>query len=262
MKNVIKIYAVLIFVAMGIFSSCTPEATDPTAPTITVTQPTADTTAVFIGESVDFQVSLTSENGLKSFKAMSSAAGVEITNGEKTFSGSSSESVTVNVKVTSEVAAGTAIEITFVVEDSELSANTKKVVVAKAKLTPLSAATDFTWERIGGTAAVGLTDFGLSWTSNGADGKFAIIKKDADKFVLLDAAQWTTITNLEALKAAIDAATNMDSWKGVSAEASNTYDFTLGSIKGGTYYLIHITKGVVNVETAGAHITITGQFKK
>ena len=263
MKKKLNYLFILVLVSPFLMISCVDEPeVEKNPPTITFTSPVSDTIDVFIGDSIDFEIELTAEDGLKSLLALSSVAGVELLNFDQDFNGTSYESVTVTAVLTESVEADAEIVISFVVSDNSKSVNAQKVLIAKVKATPLSEAADFTWQRTGAPAATGLTEFGLSWESNGADGKFAIIKKDADKFVILDPAQWTTITSLEALKAAVDAADNVESWKGVSAEASGSYDFTLGTIKNDTYYLIHITNGEVKSVTAGTQITITGQYKK
>jgi hypothetical protein len=262
MKKALTGLFLMVMVTVGFFTSCTPDVLDSNPPTISITSPTADTTKVFIGDSVTFSISLSSENGLASFKALSSVSGVEITNGNLTFSGTSSEKVSVTATLSNAVTAGTVIEISFVVEDSKKSASEKKVLVAKAKETPLSEAKNFEWKRVGGTTATGLETFGLTWTSNSTELN-AVIKKGATKFVELEPATWTTIANLEALKTAIDGATDIDKWEKVSASsASKTYDLTLGTIKDSHYFLIHVTNSTVSVADAGTTVTINGQYKE
>jgi hypothetical protein len=265
MKKTLNVFAILALVTFGIFTSCTEDIVDPAEknpPTISITQPGTDSTTVFVGDSVNFEVSLNSDNGLKSLSVLSSASGVVITNGDVTFSGTSFETVTVNVKITNAVAAGTIVVLSFVVDDSEKSASTTKYIFTKAKLTPLSEAKSFEWIRAGGTPATGLEKFGLTWTSNSADLN-AVIKKGATKFVELVPNDWTAITNIEGLKSAIDAATDMDKWEKVSAaSASKTYSLTLGTIKEGTYYLIHVTNSTASVSDIGTTVTVIGQYKE
>jgi hypothetical protein len=129
--------------------------------------------------------------------------------------------------------------------------------------TPLTEAEDFTWNREGSAAGTGLSQFGLKWTSNAKEVKAKIIKDNATKLVNLGSSAWTTITTQEALIAAIDAATDMEAYHEVSAEANHTYDDVIGTIVDGTYYMIHVTSGTVaNDISTGTAITITGQYKK
>jgi len=264
MKKTFNSLFLLVAVTLGFFTSCTEDIIDPAEknpPTITINTPATDTTTVYIGDSVVFSIKVTSENGLTKLKTMSSVAGVDIAEGEVTFSSTSFENVDVTAKITDAVADGTVIEISFVVEDAEKSATAKKVIVAKAKATPLSEAKSFEWKRVGGAAGAGLDVFGLTWTSNSSDLN-AVIKKGATKFVELEPAAWSTITNLEALKTAIDAATDIERWEKVSASvASKTYDLTLGTIKDSKYYLIHVTNSSVSVADVGTTVTIGGQYK-
>lgn len=79
----------------------------------------------------------------------------------------------------------------------------------------------------------------------------------------LNPEDWTSFTTLEDIVAAIDAASDMDRWEKVSAEASQSYDLTLGTIKDNKYYLIHVTEGEVSTDaTVGTTIVIIGQYKE
>jgi len=105
----------------------------------------------------------------------------------------------------------------FTVRDRDgLSASrTINVTVEESSTTtPLSDAQDFTWQRVGGSAGTGLAQFGLAWTSNTSTS--AVIKKDADKLVILSTADWTNITTKEDLMAAIDGGTDTDEYTGVT----------------------------------------------
>jgi len=150
---------------------------------------------------------------------------------------------------------------TFEVTDKDgYTAEVSVKITVELATTALSAEKDFTWQRVGSAAGTGLSQFGLSWTSNTATA--AVIKKDADKFVELSSGQWTSITTVEALKAAIDAAADMTQWTGVSAtQASKTYDVVLGTKKGDAYFLIHVTNSTVTTSASGTTITITGKYK-
>lgn len=257
MKKTILLFAAMALVTLGFFTSCDPAGTDDLPPVITITEPTADTIEVEIGSAVTFKVSLSSDNTLNSFQVMSDTDGVTFTNDSKTFSGTSDEVVEVTATVTNAVEAGKKIVVTFVVNDEKGTSNVKKVIVAKSSL---SAAQTFEWKRVGGGASEGLAKFGLKWDSN--TGTSVVITNGATKFVKLPNDAWTTITTADQLKGAIDGATNMTKWEEVSSQASKSYDFSLGTLFEGTYFLIHVTNGKVETAAAGTTITITGEYKK
>lgn len=260
MKNSLKMLSMTVAIATGLFTSCIDDVIDTNPPVISITSPTTDTVEVVIGESVDFVLDLSSGNNLYSFQALTSADGVELTNANQSFTNITEETVTVTATLTETVAAGTVVEINFILSDNQKQASAKKYILAKANTTPLSEAKDFEWKRVGGTAATGLDQFGLTWTSN--TGTSAVIKKGADKFVELNPENWTNFTTLEDIVAAIDAATDMDRWEKVSSEASKSYDLTLGTIKDGKYFLIHVENGKVTTDaTVGTTIVITGKYK-
>lgn len=260
MKKTILLFAAMALVTLGFFTSCDPAGTDDLPPVITITEPTADTIEVEIGDSVIFKVSLSSDNTLKEFKTLSNPGGISFTNDSKTFTGTSDEVVEVTAKVTAEATIGTPIVITFTVNDEKGTSSAKKVIVAKKTVVSLSAAQAFEWKRVGGADGTGLEEFGLTWTSNTATS--AVIKQGATKFVKLSDDAWTKLTTADELKAAIDAATNIEKWEEVSATATKTYNVSLGTIKEGTYFLIHVTNGKVETAAAGTTITVTGEFKK
>ncbi len=259
MRKTIKFFTIIAIVATGLFTGCVEDVVDENPPTISVT-PSADTTDVFIGDSIDFTLSLGSGNGLATLKTLQSGAGVEIINGDVTFAGESSQAATVTVKVTSDAADSAIITISFTVADGVSQASETRSIRAIKKATALTGAKDFTWKRVGGNDATGLATFGLKWTSNSATN--AIIKKDATKFVELDPTAWSTIKNLEDLKKAVDAATDMTDWQKVSATANKTYDYTLATIISEKYFLIHVTSSTVEVSTVGSTITINGGYKE
>lgn len=257
MKKTILLFAAMALVTLGFFTSCDPAGTDDLPPVITITEPTADTIEVEIGSAVTFKVSLSSDNTLKSFQVLNDTDGVTFTNDSKTFSGTSDEVVEVTATVTNAVEAGKKIVLTFVVNDEKGTSNVKKVIVAKSSL---SAAQAFEWKRVGGGASEGLAKFGLKWDSN--TGTSVVITNGATKFVKLPNDAWTTITTADQLKAAIDGAANITKWEEVSSQASKAYDFSLGTLFEGTYFLIHVTNGKVETAAAGTTITITGEYKK
>jgi len=252
--------ALLLTAVVGVFTSCVDDPISEEAPIITVSSPAADSVEIFIGDSIDFTIALSAENGLTKFKAMASGIGIELTNSELTFDGTNNESVTVNVKVTESASEGN-VDLTFVVEDGHKTSNTTKTLVISKKETPLSDAAGFEWERVAGADATGLEKFGLTWTDNTSAS--AVIKKGADKFVELSEDAWTSITSVEALTAAVDAAEDMERWEKISVQASASYDLTLGTKVGDSYFLIHITNATVSADqTIGTTITIVGEYKE
>ena len=261
MKRTFKTLAIVCASALGFFTSCDEVlTTEDDQPVISISAPVADTTSVAIGDTLEFSMELSSASGLASLQT-TAGLGIDVIEGAKTFNASLTETVTVSVVVNETATVGEVLEVNFTVANSSKQTSAKKLVKVLAKETLLSVAKDFTWKRVGGAAATGLETFGLTWTSNTATN--AVIKKGADKFVELDPAQWTSLTNLEGLKLAVDAATDMEKWEKVSSSsASKTYDFTLGTIKAGVYYLIHVTNSTVTVETAGTTIVIGGQYKE
>lgn len=150
----------------------------------------------------------------------------------------------------------------FIVTDKNGLTKTETVVVnVIAEATPLSSASTFSWERQGGAAGTGLAPFGLKWTQN--SGGFAIITEDAaTRLVELDAAAWTDITSVEDLEDAVESASVLtDGYRGVSTNASATYDDVLGVRYNDVYYMIHVTQANVSSSSAGTDITISGQYK-
>ena len=135
-------------------------------------------------------------------------------------------------------------------------------VTVNAATTPLGSAQDLTWERVGSAAGTGLNMFGLKWTSNGKAVNAKIQKDGADKFVQLAASTWTSIETMEDLMAAVADGTDMDTYIGISAEASNDYDDVLAVQYGTDYFIIHLTHANVTTGTSGTTITITGQYKQ
>ncbi|MCD4745672.1 MAG: hypothetical protein K8R58_05185, partial [Bacteroidales bacterium] len=128
--------------------------------------------------------------------------------------------------------------------------------------TPLDAAADFTWQRIGANPGTGLDMFGLKWTWNGKAVNAKIEKDGADKLVQLSSAEWNSIETKEDLAAAVEAAADISIYEGVSAEASATYDDVLATKYNGEYFIIHVENATVETGTGGTTITITGEYKK
>ena len=108
-----------------------------------------------------------------------------------------------------------------------------------------------------------LSKFGLKWPENVLAATNVSLQKDgASKFVELAAADWSNITTQEALKEAIDKASDMKAYTGISADKGQDYDVVLGVINEDVYYMLHITKATVATDaTVGTTIEITGQYK-
>lgn len=130
--------------------------------------------------------------------------------------------------------------------------------------TDLSAAAAFTFKRVGANPATGdLSKFGLKWTENVLAATNVSIQKDgASKFVELPASDWTALKTKEALKAAVDKASDMTTYRGISADKGKDYDVVLGVLNADVYYILHITRStVVSDTTTGTTIEIFGEYK-
>jgi hypothetical protein len=136
-------------------------------------------------------------------------------------------------------------------------------ITVETATTPLDAEADFEWKRIGIADATGLAPFGLKWDSNLKLTNAQIEKENAEKFVQLLPEQWTSITTKEDLATAVDAATDITVYAGVSATAaSSDYNDVLATKYNGEYFIIHVQHATVVVGGVGATITITGKYKK
>lgn len=257
MKKLLFSFAVLAVATVGIFTSCDTTEND-LPPVVTVG---IDSINAFVGDTISFTASLSSENTLASFQSMSSDASISFLEGSsETFSAVGNASVKVTLVVGSSAEVGSDITITCVVSDEAATSSAKVVISVLSSSTPLSEAAAFEWKRVGGNDATGLEEFGLTWSSNTATS--AVIKKGADKFVVLDAAIWSSLASVEDLVYAIDAADDVESWTEISVTASATYDYLLGTINGGTYYMIHVTNSSVTVASEGTTVVISGEYKK
>ncbi|TAJ10110.1 hypothetical protein DMA11_19480 [Marinilabiliaceae bacterium JC017] len=157
--------------------------------------------------------------------------------------------------------------LVFIATDKDGKQTRKDVkITVEAVATPLAEAKAFEWKREGSKDATGLDVYGLSWTSNlklDDDKYHAIIKKGADKLVVLKAEDWESITTKEALKAAVDEATGVDKWVDAFADRNGDYDTVLATQKEEAYFLIHIKKGTVEKGDNNISIvTITGESKE
>ncbi|GAB4332879.1 MAG: hypothetical protein OHK0038_08790 [Flammeovirgaceae bacterium] len=159
--------------------------------------------------------------------------------------------------------AGKSLTFTVKVTDKKNRSNSKDfVVTVKPATTPLSADVNFEFKRLCGAAATGLDTYGLTWTSNSNDG-FVVMKKGADKFVELAATDYAAITTKEALKAKVDAGTDITGeYKKVKTDATADYNLVIATKKGDVYYILNIKKATVSTcDGGGTTISITGVSK-
>jgi hypothetical protein len=157
--------------------------------------------------------------------------------------------------------------ITVAVEaiDTELQATNSMavtIVYTPVPETPLTEAEEATWQRVGGQDGTGLGMFGLAWTSNVKSISAVIRKDDADKFVQLTEADWEEITTLEALTEKVEAADDMDDYRGVSAEQDDIYNHVLATVVGDQYFLILVKSATVTFSAeTGTTISISVEYK-
>jgi len=135
-------------------------------------------------------------------------------------------------------------------------------ITAEPGTTPISDPEALYWERLAGAAATGLDSFGLKWENNIKAVNVLIEKNGADKFVQLTPEAWTNIATQEDLAIAVEEGTDMDTYKGISADAAGTYDEVLAVKYNGEYFLMHLTSSEITVDNNGAIIKIYGESKK
>lgn len=158
----------------------------------------------------------------------------------------------INIKATLKGANGGEVEESFTISNNTPSPSDE-----------LNEPLAFSFKRSGTTVTGDLSTFGLEWKQNNTRAAFAYITKGAaTKMVTLAANAYTTISTESELKAAVDAGTDMTTFKGISADATKDYNTTLGVINGGVYYMINIAKATVKSETAGTTIEVTGTYRK
>lgn len=213
----------------------------------------------------DFTIGITASSNANSGKKLKSVI-LSITSNNQIIGGDTTEfnENSYNEDYTYSISAGEAV-FKFVVTDKDGQTNSKSLTItAESADTPIGVAEDTFFERVGGAAGTGLDGFGLKWTSNVERATYAVLAKDAaTKFVQLTAAEWTSITTVEALTAAVDAAADMADFRGISTTANGDYDDVLGVIYNNEYYMIHLTNATVTVDAVnGTTIQIFGQSKK
>ena len=155
---------------------------------------------------------------------------------------------------------GTVTTYTFTAKDKD--GNTSSVAVkvtTNVSTTDLGSNVGFTWQRVGGADATGLSTLGLEWKSN--SGGTAIVTTDAATRLVKLSSDYSSITTVEALKTAVDAADVISQYNGVSSSESKAYNDVLGVVNGGKYYLVNVTQSTVTTGTAGTTIKIDGNYK-
>lgn len=157
--------------------------------------------------------------------------------------------------------------ISVVVEatDTEFQTSTSDpvtIIYTPIPETLLTEAKDTIWKRIAGDDGTGLEMFGLEWTDN-LKTVMAVIKKNgADKFVQLEETDWEDITTLEDLAVAVETADDMVDYRGVSAEADDTYNDVLATQVGDQYFLILVESATVEYDQQiGTTVTINIFYK-
>ncbi|MEX0811516.1 MAG: hypothetical protein WD048_04805 [Chitinophagales bacterium] len=266
MKN-LKLFLLLLIPALFVFTGCGEDDEDkdlsPTINFLGGSQFVSDDVTVEPGDTIIVGIN-SSENSISGSKLNNFKV-------ERQLTGQNSPAVVVDSSInestfnfTGGFIASTSENVetfTFTVTDKNGEfASVSFVVTTEGATTALGSAQSFTWERCGSTPGTGLSTFGLKWESN--TGTSAIITEDADKLVILTAAEWTSITTQEGLADAVDNGTGVTQYSDVSSQASASYDDVLATKNGSNYYLIHVTNGVVTTPACGTKIVITGEYKE
>ena len=135
-------------------------------------------------------------------------------------------------------------------------------IISEESTTDLGTSTDVLWERIGGNAATGLTEFGLKWENNLKETHAVIEKDGASKFVQLASDDWNSITTVEALQAAIEAGTDLVDYRGISTTTPGDYTEVIATEYNGEYFIINLSNTLIETGTNGTTVKIFGQSKK
>lgn len=270
MKKITKFLA-FIGVAGLVFTSCDKPSDEVVYPSFT--QVTMEETAegTFFGR---FDVTCDPSASLKEVKASYTYGDTTLEIPEKDLDITKGKNYdwTVKITVPVEVSGTRVTKMTLTATVRGSNGGTKSVAFDTPKKnepapdpdTALSAAAAFTFKRVGGNPATGdISKFGLKWTENVLASTDVSIQKDgAAKFVELAASDWTSITTKESLKAAVDKATDMNSYRGINADKGQDYDVTLGVLNADVYYILHITRSTVTSNaTTGTTIEIFGEYR-
>ncbi len=266
MKRFSILFSAMILIAAGIFTSCEEEAN--MAPVITFTN---GISSVDLGAGdTDHTITGTieAEAGLDQVKIF------QVTDAGETQLGSA----ITDFKAGSAVVKGTdgltynfsfdilgitddiVVKVQATDKDNQTASKNFTITAGGAASTLLTAAQSTTWKREGGNDATGLGMFGLKWTKN-LKAVSAVVEKDgASKFVELSSAAWGFETYDELVEA-VDAASDMASYKEISAEANATYNDILATVYEGNYYLIKVVSANVSSGTAGTVVTVDVEYK-
>lgn len=267
MKNMTKLFAFLAIASFA-FTSCgdtTGEIAYPSIEKVTMEEKSDGT---FFGR---FDVTCVSTESIKDVTASYTYGSTTLSVPEKNLDITKGKSNEWTIKVTTPVevegARVSKITISATVKGATGGTKTESFNTPKSEEPTdeeLNEPLAFSFTRVGSNAATGdLTKFGLVWTSNETNATSVVLKKGAaTKFVELTTANWSGITTKAALKTAIDNATSMESYKGISADKGGAHDIVLGTLNGGTYYILQITKSTVDYNaTTGTTIVISGASK-
>ena len=270
--------ALVCFVSVAFFASCTPEITHP-EPSIAIM---TGENYVYDGQTIDinteyligFRAAANSQTmkELASFKLVGTIYDIDdsvLSTNDSTFAISGSEYVyqkVLNFEVRELIGK---ISLTASVTDVDGKVNSTTITLNINQPAVALEPKDFSWLRKGSEDGTGLAEYGLEWKSNGKE-VFAKITPvaGATMFSILPE-DW------EAVKTDVDKAaffsdgiySVISDFTGVSAWNSNDYNFVIGTLYNGQYHMIHITHGEVQSITNAqgqyvrTDITITGQSK-
>jgi hypothetical protein len=270
--------ALVCFVSVAFFASCTPEITNP-EPSIAIM---TGENYVYDGQTIDinteyligFRAASNSQTmkELASFKLVGTIYDIDdsvLSTNDSTFAISGSEYVyqkVLNFEVRELIGK---VSLTASVTDVDGKVNSTTITLNINQPAVALEPKDFSWLRKGSEDGTGLAEYGLEWKGNGKE-VFAIIKpvEGATMFAILPE-DW------EAVKTDVDKAaffsdgvySVISDFRGVSAWNSNDYNFVIGTLYNGQYHMIHITHGEVQSITNAqgqyvrTDITITGQSK-
>ena len=268
MKN-LKLILVMIAAMSMVAVSCSKDDDDTTPVDVTPNisfkggnEYISSDATVTVGET--FMIGITASSNTNSGKKLKSVTLTETSNNVSNILNDSifSEAAyDVNYQLTMPIEGESVFKFEVTDKDGEKS-SVSLTITAEPGTTALGDAEATYFERVAGAPGTGLDMFGLKWENN-LKLINAVIEKDvATKFVELTSEAWA-FTTLEELVEAVDAADDMDDFRGVSADANGTYDYVLGVINGGEYFMIHITKAEVVVDPQiGTTIKIIGESKK
>jgi hypothetical protein len=260
MKKINLLFLMLGLVSLTFLSSCGTEE-DENPPILTISPSSSQ--ELIEGET--FTVSLTAGENPTSKKALKSLV-IKLDGATLQTENLSGSTYVNDFEFTVPAARSAAYVYEFTVTDRDDKSTSRTLSITSVEEapveTPLSAPATFQWQRVGGTtsSSADLALFGLTWSSNTATSAI-IASGPSVKLVQFSAAQWNNITTVEELTAAVDAATAITQYTGVSSQASNTYNDVIATKNGNNYYLINVLQGTVTTGTAGTTITVTGNYK-